>query len=152
MKTGKFAFILVALMLGTTTLFAQGWRNANRTARNYEPGTCMNILLDLTEEQQAKMEEMRTTHQESMAELRVKMRSTVDPIEKNEIRGEMLKKVKAHRDEVRSLLSEDQQKKFDVLQDAGFNRGGGFAYRQRGQRGQGNFGGCGNRRGFRGGW
>lgn len=152
MKTGKFAFILIALMLGTTTLFAQGWRNANRPARNYEPGTCMNILLDLTEEQQAKIEELRTSHFDAMAELRIKMRSTVDPIEKNEIRGEMLKKVKAHRDEVRSLLSEDQQKKFDVLQDAGFNRGGRFAYRQGGPRGQGNFGGCRNGRGFCGGW
>lgn len=152
MKTGKLAFILIALMLGTTTLFAQGWRNTNRPAHNYEAGTCIDILLDLTEEQQAKIEELRTSHFDTMAELRVKMRTTVDPIEKNEIRGEMLKKVKAHRDEVRSLLSEDQQKKFDVLQDAGFNRGGRFAYRQGGPRGQGNFGGCRNGRGFRGEW
>lgn len=152
MKTGKFALILIALLLGTTTLFAQGWRNANRPERNYEPGTCINILLDLTEDQQTKIEELRTSHLEAMTGLREKMRSTVDPIEKNEIRGEMLKKVKAHRDEVRSLLSEDQQKKFDVLQDAGFNRGRRFAYRQRGPRGQGNFGGCPGGRGYRGGW
>lgn len=152
MKTKKFAFILIALMLGTIPLFAQGWKNTNRPVQNYEPGTCMNILLDLTEDQQAKIEELRTSHFDAMAELREKMRSTFDPIEKNEIRGEMLKKVKAHREEVRSLLSEDQQKKFDVLQDTGFNRGGGFAYRQRGPRGQGNFGGCRIGRGYRGGW
>lgn len=152
MKTGKFAFILIALMLGATTLFAQGWRNNNCRANNYEPGERMSILLDLTEEQQAKMGELRTSHFDAMGELRVKMRSTVDPIEKNEIRGEMLKKVKAHRDEVRSQLSEEQQKKFDVLQDAGFNRGGGFAYRQGSPRGNRNFDGCRNGRGFRGGW
>lgn len=152
MKTEKFAFILIAIMLGTTTLFAQGWRNDNRPLRNSDPGTRMNILLDLTEDQQAKIEELRTSHFEAMAELRTKMRSTFDPIEKNEIRGEMLKKVKAHRNEVQSLLSEDQQKKFDVLQDAGFNRGRGFASRQGGRRGQGNFGGCRYGRGYRGGW
>ncbi|MBW6534754.1 MAG: hypothetical protein K0B11_07075 [Mariniphaga sp.] len=152
MKTGKSAFILIVLMLGTTTLFAQGRRNVNRPERNFEPGTCMNILLDLTEDQQAKIEEMRILHLEAMAELRIKMHSTFDPIEKNEIRGEMLKKVKAHHDELRSLLSDDQQKKFDVLQDAGFNRGRGFASRQRGSRGQGNFGGCPGGCGLRGGW
>jgi hypothetical protein len=86
-----------------------------------------------------------------MTELRVKQRSTFDPIEKNEIRGEMLKKVKAHRNEVKSLLSEDQQKKFDVLQNAGFNRGGRVACRQGGQRGQAGYGGRGGR-GYRGGW
>ncbi|MEE4286913.1 MAG: Spy/CpxP family protein refolding chaperone [Mariniphaga sp.] len=151
MKTNKFAFILIALMLGTTTVFAQGWRNANRPGRNIEPGTRMNILLDLTEEQQAKIEELRTAHLDAMTELRVKQRSTFDPIEKNEIRGEMLKKVKAHRNEVKSLLSEDQQKKFDVLQNAGFNRGGRVACRQGGQRGQAGYGGRGGR-GYRGGW
>jgi Spy/CpxP family protein refolding chaperone len=151
MKTNKFAFILIALMLGTTTVFAQGWRNANRPGRNIEPGTRMNILLDLTEEQQAKIEELRTAHLDDMTELRVKQRSTFDPIEKNEIRGEMLKKVKAHRNEVKSLLSEDQQKKFDVLQNAGFNRGGRVACRQGGQRGQAGYGGRGGR-GYRGGW
>lgn len=148
MKTKKFAFILIALMLGTTSVFAQGRRFANRPVRNYEPGTCINILLDLTEDQQAKIEELRTTHFNEMAELRVKQRSTYDPIEKNEIRGEMLKKVKAHRDEVRSLLTEDQQKKYDVLQDTGFNRRGRFAYRQGGPRGQAGYGG----RGYRGRW
>jgi Spy/CpxP family protein refolding chaperone len=151
MKTNKFAFILIALMLGTTTVFAQGWRNANRPGRNIEPGTRMNIPLDLTEEQQAKIEELRTAHLDAMTELRVKQRSTFDPIEKNEIRGEMLKKVKAHRNEVKSLLSEDQQKKFDVLQNAGFNRGGRVACRQGGQRGQAGYGGRGGR-GYRGGW
>jgi Spy/CpxP family protein refolding chaperone len=151
MKTNKFAFILIALILGTTTVFAQGWRNANRPGRNIEPGTRMNILLDLTEEQQAKIEELRTAHLDAMTELRVKQRSTFDPIEKNEIRGEMLKKVKAHRNEVKSLLSEDQQKKFDVLQNAGFNRGGRVACRQGGQRGQAGYGGRGGR-GYRGGW
>ncbi len=152
MKTGKFAFALIALLLGTTTLFAQGWGNNNRPLRNSDPGARMNILLDLTEDQQAKIEELRTLHFDSMAELRVKMRSTFDPIEKNEIRGEMLKKVKVHRNEVQSLLSEDQQKKYEVLQDAGFNRSRRFAYRQGGPRGQGNFGGCRYGRGNRGGW
>ncbi|MCA1759031.1 MAG: Spy/CpxP family protein refolding chaperone [Bacteroidales bacterium] len=151
MKTVKFGFILIALMLGTSTLFAQGWRNANRPVRNYEPGTCVNILLDLTEDQKAKITELETAHQEAMAELRIKQRSTFEPIEKNEIRGEMLKKVKAHRDEVKNLLTEEQQKQY-VLLHARNNYGGrGLAPGRRGGRCQAGYAGRGGR-GYRGGW
>jgi len=155
MKTGKFAIVLIALLLGTTTLFAQGWRNADRPGygyNSYGPGTCLNLLPDLTEDQKAKITELETAHQEAMAELRVKQRSTFDPIEKNEIRGEMLKKVQAHRDEVKSLLTEEQQKKYDLLHArAAYGRRGGFAPGCRPGRGQAGYGGRGGR-GYRGGW
>jgi hypothetical protein len=110
------------------------------------------------------MIELETSHQEAMAELRVKQRSTFDPIEKNEIRGDMLKRVKAHRDEVRNLLTEDQQKQYDLLQTRNNYGGRGFVQGRRGGRGQAAFNGrrgrgpggnCGyymGGRGFRGGW
>ncbi|SHF52878.1 hypothetical protein SAMN05444274_10676 [Mariniphaga anaerophila] len=146
MKTRKLAFTIIVVMLGVSTVFAQGRRNANRPGA-YSQRTSMNILLDLTEEQQAEMDEQVAAHQKDMAEMRVKMRSTYDPIEKNEIRGEMLKKVRDHRISVRNLLTEDQQKKYDILQRQGFNRGRNMAVGQKGMRGRGNFNGC--RRGCR---
>jgi hypothetical protein len=153
MKTKKFALILIALMLGTTTIFAQGWRNANRPDYNYGygPGTCLTVLPDLTEDQKARITELETTHQEAMVELRVKQRSTYEPIEKNEIRGEMLKKVQLHREKVKNLLTEEQQKQYDLLQARNNYGGRGFAPGRRGGRGQAGYGGRGGR-GFRGGW
>jgi len=153
MKTKKFAFILIALMLGTTTLFAQGWRNVNRPGYGYSygPGTCLTVLPDLTEDQKAKITELETAHQEAMAELRVKQRSTFEPIEKNEIRGEMLKKVQAHRNEVKNLLTEEQQKQYDLLHARNYYGGRGLAPGCRPGRGQAGYGGRGGR-GYRGGW
>lgn len=151
MKTKKFTFILIALMLGTTIINAQGRRNFNRPGYGYGygPGTCLTVLPDLTEDQQAKISALETAHQEAMAELRVKQRSTFEPIEKNEIRGEMLKKVQAHRKEVKNLLTEEQQKQYDMLHARANFGGRGFAPGgRRGQAGFGGRGGC----GYRGGW
>ncbi len=164
MKTRKFALVLIALMLSTTIMYAQGWRNFNRPGYGYNqgygygydsiysyrygPGTCLTLLPGLTEDQKTKITGLETAHQEAMAELRLKQRSTFELIEKNEIRGEMLKKVQAHRQEVRNLLTEEQQKHYDLLH-ARYNYGGrGFAPCRRGGRGQAGYGG----RGFRRGW
>jgi hypothetical protein len=153
MKTGKFALVLITIMLGTTTIFAQGWRSANRPGYNYNygPGTCLTVLPDLTEDQKAKITELETTHQKAMVELRIKQRSTYEPIKKNEIRGEMLKKVQAHREEVKNLLTEEQQKQYDLLQARNNYGGRGFVPGRRGGRGQAGYGGRGGR-GFRGRW
>lgn len=150
MKTRKFAIILIALMLGTSMIYAQGRRNFNRPGYGYGygPGTCLTVLSDLTEDQKAKITALETAHQETMAELRVKQRSTYEPIEKNEIRGEMLKKVKSHREEVKKLLTEEQQKQYDLLQARNNYGGRGFAPGRRGNRRPAGYGG----RGCRGGW
>jgi ribosomal protein L30/L7E len=157
MKTRKFAFVLIALMLGTSAIYAQGRRNFNQPGYGYVygygPGTCLTVLPDLTEDQKAKITELETVHQETMAELRLKQRSTFELIEKNEIRGEMLKKVQAHRDEVKNLLTEEQQKQYDLLHArTAYGRRGGFAAPGcRPGRGQAGYGGRGGR-GYRGGW
>lgn len=152
MKTGKFAIILIALLLGTSMIYAQGRRNFNRpgNACGYGPGTCLTVLSNLTEDQKAKISALETAHQETMAELRVKQRSTFEPIEKNEIRGEMLKKVQAHHDEVKTLLSEEQQKQYEMLHARNFG-GRGYAPGCRAGRRQAGYGGRGGR-GYRGGW
>lgn len=142
-KLQKFAWVFFALVLGTTTLFAQGWRNGNRAfAQNNPNAPCLTQISGLTEKQSAKIAELNEKHQVAMTELRDEQRSTVDPIEKNEIRGKMLKKVKAHREEVKGLLTEDQQKQYDQLNF----RGNNF----RNQRGNGNFRGGGQFRGQQG--
>lgn len=142
-KLQKFAWVFFALALGTTTLLAQGWRNGNRAfVQNNQNAPCLNLIPGLTEEQSAKITELNVKHQEAMTDLRYERRSTVDLIEKNEIRGEMLKKVKAHREEVKGLLTEEQQKQYDRLYFRGTNTG----Y----LRGSGNFSGRGQFRGQQG--
>jgi len=157
MKTKNFVWMFIALMLASTTLLAQGRRNVNQPAYGYGygygQGTCLAVLPDLTEEQQAEITELESAHQEAMAELRVKQRSTFEPVEKSEIRTEMLKKVQAHRSEVRNLLTEDQQKQYDLLQARNNYGRKGFAQGRRGARGQAASQGRGGRGcGFRGNW
>jgi hypothetical protein len=159
MKRKKIALLFVALMIGATTIFAQGWRNTNRPGNvngprfeAYGPGNCMMLLPDLTDEQKEKMTAMAVDHQKGMVELRVKQRSTADPIEKHEIRGEMLKKVMAHRSGVRDLLTEEQQKQLDLLQSRNVNRPGGLKPGCRAPRGRAGFGRQGGGFGYRGGW
>lgn len=123
MKTSKlikFAWVFFALALATTTLFAQGWRNWNRA--NYAQSfTCVDVIEGLTDEQIDQILTLENQHQKVMDELRIKRRSTYDALEKNEIRGEMLKKVNAHRESVKKLLNEEQQKQYDLLHAVGYN-------------------------------
>lgn len=118
----KFAWAFFALALTTTTVFGQGYRNRNN-AFNNQNQVCLNQISDLTDEQELKIGELINTHQKEIAALREKRQSTTDAIEKNEIRGTMLKTVKAHRETVRNLLTEDQQKQFDLIQANGSNFG-----------------------------
>ncbi len=149
MKTGKMIWITMLLLLGSTTVFAQGWRNANRPGycQGYGPGACIYAIPGLTDEQKTKITELQINHQKEMVEWRVKQRATVDPVEKNAIRGEMLLKVQEHREEVNNLLSEDQKKVLDQWQKQAY-RNRGMAPGGRGPRGAAPYRG----RGFRGGW
>ncbi len=111
-KLSKFAWAYFALALATTTVFGQGYRNRNN-AFNNQNQVCLYQITDLSEEQKTKIGELENSHQNEMAALREKRQSTRDAIEKNEIRGTMLKTVKAHRETVRNLLTKEQQKQFD---------------------------------------
>lgn len=137
MKTSKLTkttWVFVALTLTTTTLFAQGWRNGNRLVSGQN--NCIYQVSGLSDEQITRIDGLNNTHQAKMGELRTQRRSTIDAVEKSEIRTTMLKNVKAHRDEVKSLLTAEQQKEFDLLQQCGnYRNGRGNAYFQ--GRGQG---------------
>ena len=121
-KLQKFAGVFFALALGTSTLFAQGWRDGNRAlVQNYERITCVDYLSDLTDEQVETITALEGKHQEQMDVLRDKRRSTTNWEEKDLIREEMLENVVAHRNEVRNQLNENQQKEYDLLQLRGNN-------------------------------
>ena len=147
----KFVWVFFALALGTTTVFAQGWRSGmrgNQLADYYANDVCLEYISDLSEEQKASIADLNETHRSEMDELRQERRSTTDLIEKNEIRGEMLQKVEAHRNTVKNLLTEKQQEQYDELQA----RSGNFRGRSTAP-GRGNLcprGFRGNRNGFRG--
>jgi len=132
-KLSKFAWVFFALALGTTTVFAQGWRNGNKTF-SYQNQVCLNQISDLSDDQKSKILEMNKIHQEKMAELREQRQATADAIEKNDIRGKMLKKVKAHREEVKNLLNEEQKIQYDQLFTSTSNT--------QNRPGNGNFRGC----------
>lgn len=136
-KLTKLAWVFFALAVTSTTLYAQGWRN-EKQARNGRNSNCLNQVSGLNDEQKTKIAGLNETHQAKMDELRTQRQSTTDAIEKSEIRTTMLKNVKVHRDEVKSLLTAEQQKEYDLLQSRG-NYGNG--------RGQGNFQGRGQGKG-----
>lgn len=117
-KLTKLAWVFFALAVTSTTLFAQGWRNGKQ-AVNSRNNNCINQVSGLTDEQKIKIDGLNETHQVKMGELRTQRQSTTDAIEKSEIRTTMLKNVKAHRDEVKSLLTAEQQKDYDLLQARG---------------------------------
>ncbi len=142
-KLQKFAWVFFALALATTTVFAQGYRNGNR-GNNNPNGTCLEQISGLTEKQKTEIQELEQNHQKEMAELRDSRRGTVDAIEKNEIRGEMLKKVKAHQESVKNLLTADQQKEYDNLHSQRNNYQGNRGRNQNQQFARNNRGGCGN--------
>nr|WP_319572775.1 hypothetical protein [uncultured Draconibacterium sp.] len=118
MKTSKLinvAWVFFALVLTATSVFAQRGRRANAVQNN--PNLpCLAQISDLSEDQKESIKELEISHQKAMAELRVERRSTVNAVEKSEIRTEMLKNVEAHRNEVRSLLTAEQQEQYDRLQ------------------------------------
>jgi hypothetical protein len=114
-KLTKLAWVFFALALTSTTLYAQGWGNVKQ-AGNGRNNNCLSQVSGLNDEQKTKIDGLNETHQTKMGELRTQRQSTTDAIEKSEIRTTMLKNVKAHHDEVKSILTTEQQKEYDLLQ------------------------------------
>jgi hypothetical protein len=117
MKTSKLkniAWVFFALVLLSISVLAQGRGNGNRYNQSQNEN-CLATISDLTEKQQLQIQEMENKHHEEMAVLRTKRQSTTNAIEKSEIRTEMLKKVEAHRNKVKEILTADQQKQYEQL-------------------------------------
>lgn len=139
-KLNKLAWVFLALAATTTTLFAQGWRTENRPNKCLNDN-CINQVSGITDEQKAKIDKLNGAHFEKMAELRKQNQSATDAIEKSEIRTAMLKSVKAHRDEVKSVLTPEQQSQFIAARGNGNGnnrQSGNGTHRYRHQKGGGN--------------
>lgn len=147
MKTSnlqKLFWVFFALIITTTSVFSQGWRNGNKV-ENKQNQTCLQQISNLSTEQVKQIENLEKVHQESMTELRTQRRSTSNAVEKSEIRTEMLKKVAAHQNEVKTLLSAEQQKEYALLQ----SNGGNFQNQRFAQNGNVKNGRNGNNAGFK---
>lgn len=136
MKTKLFFSIgLAILLLSATTVFGQRGRNFERS----RPEPRQECLVEnLTPEQEAKIQQLRTVqvenrlkHRSKMDELRARQRTlmlekTPDMNAVNAVvdqmtalRGEMMKESIKHRQEIRSLLTDEQRIKFDAQAQRG---------------------------------
>lgn len=170
MKTKKIIWMLIVILMATTTAFSQGYRYDNRPGRGYGYGMgyCiendsllgygrgygygsqallnnMNLIPGLTEDQKSKITEMEINHRKTMAELRVKQVTTDNFSERIKIREEMLKKGLAHRDEIRNQLNDEQKEHFDLLGGRNIYGCMGYGSGCRFGCGRGNFAGRGGR-------
>jgi len=153
-KLQKLAWVLFALTLGTGTLAAQEKGIGKKAlVQNGKKITCVESISNLTMKQVEAISKMETKHQSQIDNLREKMQSTNDFNEKKQIRNEMLENVVTHRSEVKKLLTENQQKEYDMHQLRGNNFGNHRAInrgRKGNSRGGGNHAAQGFAQGIRG--
>jgi len=128
----------------------QGWNQQNNQQRNCN-------IPNLTEDQQKKIEKMRTANMKEMIQFRNVMAEksahlntlrTADKVDMNAVnkaidemgatRTKMMKEREAHRQSVRQILTDEQKVYFDSRRGRGFNGGKGKGNgRGMGMRGQG---------------
>jgi len=108
--------LITALMLMTSmTVFAQRGRGNRNVAYNNNYQTCINEIPDLTQDQIQKITALENAHQAEMDQLRDQRRSTTDVSMKTDIRQKMINARDAHRDQVKALLTPEQQKIYETL-------------------------------------
>lgn len=159
MKNLKFKIGLVSLILMTTfALNAQNYNRGNcqnngqgRQQSQYNKGERICSYLDLSDDQKEKVDALRLNHQKEMLPLRNELNEkkaqlkTLETVEKADmsainkliddmgmLKTKIAKLHASHRQDVRSVLTEEQRLMFDTRQ---------------GRKGRGNGDGCGNGRG-----
>lgn len=143
MKTRKITTILLAGML---LLFTGKLVNAQTDVEKPNQPGCnkMHQMLDLTEEQQGKIEELKTAQMKEMLQLKNQLNelkakqqtlksaenadmkainANIDEI--TSVKNKMMKQKAKHHQDVRALLTEDQRVKFDSHR---FGKGHGCDY------------------------
>jgi len=168
----KVSVLIIALLIvAGTNLYAQQGRGGAPQGRNFERNDLCQMIPDLTEDQEAKIKDLRVNHlkemntfRNEMNELRAKKHTlmTTDNTNMNEINSvidqmtsihnKMMKVSAKHRQDVRGLLTEEQKVIFDSRP---MHRRGnrGYGHKGRGARnfdcyGQGNGQGLGYGRGY----
>jgi Spy/CpxP family protein refolding chaperone len=138
-------FVLVLTGFALAQMEAKGPQNGprHRMLREHEPG--MYARLELTDAQKEQIEKLRTEHakkvlplRNELGELRAELRtlSTVDKVNMNDIdkkidemgkvQTELMKERAAHRQQIRSLLTDEQRVKFDSHFGHGLKGRGGM--------------------------
>ncbi len=104
------------MMTITFTVWAQGpGARGRRVPASYDRGSCTQYISGLSKEQIQKITTLEAAHRQQMEQLRNERRSNRDFEVKDNIRDRMLKLVTTQRDEVRKLLTPEQQKEYDAL-------------------------------------
>jgi hypothetical protein len=115
MKT-KTLLITALMMTVTFTVLAQGpGPRGRRVSASYERGSCTQYISGLSKEQIQKITTLEVAHREQMEQLRNERRENRDFEIKDNIRDKMIKMRDTQRDEVRKLLTAEQQKEYDAL-------------------------------------
>ena len=149
LRMKKVAVIaLVALMFTGTNLYAQRGRNGGQgKGMGYnQSGTCQ-MIPDLTEDQQTKINALRVSHlkvmnnyRNQMDELRARkhtlmasdnadmkaINAVIDQM--SDLQNKMMKEGAKHQQDVRSLLTEEQKVYFDSRPMRGPGNGGGMRH------------------------
>ena len=147
MKTNllnRFAVLFLALTVTAGVGFSSpsfDGKGRNNTAHE----TCINLISGLSEYQKQRIVAMETQNRSVMNELREKQQSASGKTQKKEIRKHIDKQIVSHENEIKTLLSADQQKQLIQFQNYGGNQnfqgqkqGTGKGFGSGGGRGNGN--------------
>jgi hypothetical protein len=108
--------LITSLMLLTSlTMYAQRGRGNRNVAYNNNYQSCINEIPDLTQDQIQKITALENAHKAEIDQLRNSRRSTRDESIKTDIRQKMIDARDAHRDQVKAILTPEQQKIFETL-------------------------------------
>lgn len=142
MKRTILALLAIGLIFGSQSSFAQPGKGDGPRQGMHR----MERMLDLTDEQQSQMEDMRLKFEKEKLPLQsqihklrsdLKLEMVKDQLDQRKVnqiidqisatKTEMQKKRISHMREVRNILNDDQKKKFDmhILSDRKFGRGNG---------------------------
>ncbi len=121
MKTKKiqqFGWVILALTLTfASSAQTNNYRNRINTASDVK--LCLEQISDLTDKQKTDLLMLEEQHQKIMTELRNTRRSTFDLDEKNRIYDQMQYNKNTHQKAVKTLLTAEQQKQYDLIQAGG---------------------------------
>jgi len=121
MKTLKLKSTVMTTLMVVAVVGSSFALDGNRQSNNSHFEGCTTRIGGLTSAQTEAITKLEAGHQLKMDALRKERRSVVDERSKAEIRIKMLDQRDAHRDEVKKVLSPDQQAAYDLLPVNGNN-------------------------------
>lgn len=156
---GSAIAILMIMAFSISTVAQPNWGKKGQGKGMKGQQTCMQMIPDLTEDQEEQIKELRTDHWSTMSEYRSDMRilkaeyhdlltgddRNMNKAEKkiDEITGlknKMMKERQSHMESIRNVLDEDQKEAFDLRiqhHKAGMRMGKGHGMKSHHKKGYG---------------